>query len=130
MVHVPGGRSEPFLFSTRAVELDDFWIDKYEVTNRQFREFVERGGYERREYWTEPFIKNSDVVSWEEVRQVFRDRTGRPGPAMWELGTYPDGQDDYPVGGISWYEAGAYCRRSASGCRRSTIGTGQPIGAP
>ncbi|HUE77715.1 MAG TPA: SUMF1/EgtB/PvdO family nonheme iron enzyme, partial [Longimicrobiales bacterium] len=22
---------------------------------------------------------------------------------------YPDGQDDYPVGGISWYEAAAYC---------------------
>ncbi len=26
----------------------------------------------------------------------FRDATGRPGPSTWELGTYPDGQDDWP----------------------------------
>jgi hypothetical protein len=36
------------------------------------------------------------------------DRTGRPGPATWEVGSFPEGQDDYPVGGVSWYEAMAY----------------------
>ena len=40
----------------------------------------------------------------------FRDSTDRPGPARWELAAFPSGQDDYPVGGISWYEANAYCR--------------------
>src|SRR6185436_8770713 len=39
---------------------------------------------------------------------AFRDTTGRPGPATWELGTYPEGQADFPVGGVSWYEAAAY----------------------
>ncbi|MEE9294687.1 MAG: protein kinase, partial [Phycisphaerae bacterium] len=107
MVHVPGGRYE--LFSTPVVELDDYWVDKYEVTNRQFETFVDRGGYEKREYWTERFVKDGVVLSWEEARQVFRDRTGRPGPATWELSTYPDGEDDYAVGGVSWYEAVAYC---------------------
>ena len=38
----------------------------------------------------------------------FRDTTGRPGPSTWELGSYPDGQDDWPVSGVSWYEAAAY----------------------
>ena len=38
----------------------------------------------------------------------FRDATGRPGPATWRSGTYPDGQADFPVGGVSWYEAAAY----------------------
>jgi len=38
----------------------------------------------------------------------FRDATGRPGPSTWELGTYPQGRSDYPVGGVSWYEAAAY----------------------
>ena len=38
----------------------------------------------------------------------FRDATGRAGPATWELGSYPEGQADYPVGGISWFEAAAY----------------------
>src|ERR1700694_689977 len=38
----------------------------------------------------------------------FLDATGRPGPATWELGAYPEGQANYPVGGVSWYEAAAY----------------------
>jgi dienelactone hydrolase len=38
----------------------------------------------------------------------FVDKTGRPGPASWEGGYYSSGQDDFPVGGISWYEAAAY----------------------
>jgi cephalosporin-C deacetylase-like acetyl esterase len=40
----------------------------------------------------------------------FTDKTGRPGPSTWEAGDYPDGQDDYPVSGVSWYEAAAYAR--------------------
>ena len=38
----------------------------------------------------------------------FRDMTGRPGPASWELGSYPEGQEDFRCGGISWFEAAAY----------------------
>ncbi len=38
----------------------------------------------------------------------FVDQTGRPGPAGWQAGDYPEGQDNYPVSGISWYEAAAY----------------------
>jgi hypothetical protein len=40
----------------------------------------------------------------------FRDTTSRQGPATWILGSYPDGQDDYPVSGVSWYEATAFAR--------------------
>ena len=42
--------------------------------------------------------------------QHFRDATGRPGPATWEMGAYIAGTDDYPVAGVSWYEAAAYAR--------------------
>ena len=38
----------------------------------------------------------------------FKDRAGRPGPATWELGNYPERQGDFPVTGVSWYEAAAY----------------------
>jgi dienelactone hydrolase len=38
----------------------------------------------------------------------FTDRTGRPGPAGWEAGSYPEGQADHPVTGVSWYEAAAF----------------------
>ena len=90
------------------VTLDDYWIDRFEVTNRQFKTFVDAGGYRTRSYWTEPFTSGTRTLSWEEAMAAFRDTTGRPGPATWELGTYPEGQADYPVGGVSWYEAAAY----------------------
>ena len=62
----------------------DFWIDRNEVTNRQFSAFVETGGYQKPEFWKHPFVTANDkVVSWGEAmitsgtRQVGRGR--RPG---------------------------------------------------
>ena len=83
-----------------------------EVTNRQFKEFVEHGGYQKREYWKHLFVEKGRTLSWEETMARFRDTTGRPGPATWELGKYPRGQEDYPVSGVSWYEAAAYAEFS------------------
>lgn len=106
MVRVPGGRFEYGV--APAVELEDYWLDKYEVTNREFKEFVDAGGYRQRKYWTHPFIKDGRELSWEQAMAEFRDTTGRPGPSTWALGAYPEGQADFPVGGVSWYEADAY----------------------
>ena len=97
------------------VELDDFWLDRHEVTNRAYKEFVDQGGYRTRDYWKQPFLKDGRTLSWEEAMGSFRDATGRPGPATWELGTYPDGQGEYPVGGVSWFEAAAYARVRGQG---------------
>ena len=83
-------------------------MDRFEVTNRQFKAFVDAGGYRTRDYWKEPFVDDGRPVPWEEAMARFRDKTGRPGPSTWELGTYPQGQADYPVAGVSWYEAAAY----------------------
>jgi len=86
----------------------EYLIDDHEVTNREFKEFVDAGGYQKREYWNEPVIKDGRVMPWDEAMLLFRDQTGRPGPSIWEVGTYPQGKDDEPVGGVSWYEASAY----------------------
>jgi eukaryotic-like serine/threonine-protein kinase len=91
-----------------SVRLEDYWIDKFEVTNRQYKVFVDRGGYRTRSYWNEPFVSSGRTLSWDEAMAAFRDGTGRPGPSTWELGTYPEGQAEYPVTGVSWYEAVAY----------------------
>ena len=108
MVRVEGG---PFTVGVAApVTLPAFWIDKYELTNREFKRFVDAGGYADRKYWKEPFIDAKRAVSFEEAVARFRDRTGRSGPATWELGSYPEGKEEFPVGGISWYEAAAYAR--------------------
>jgi dienelactone hydrolase len=85
-----------------------FFLDKFEVTNRQYKEFVDKGGYRNRDYWKHEFIKDGKKITWEEAMAEFIDETGRPGPSTWEAGDYPDGQDDHPVSGVSWYEADAY----------------------
>ncbi|MGB6865592.1 MAG: protein kinase [Candidatus Aminicenantaceae bacterium] len=111
MIRVQGGEylmRLPRIPFQEPVQLGDFLIDEYEVTNKKFKEFVEGGGYRNQKYWNHKFIKDGQILSWEEAMAEFRDTTGRPGPATWEIGTYPEGQDDYPVTGISWYEAAAY----------------------
>ena len=87
-----------------------FWLDRYEVKNKDFQAFVDAGGYENPEYWTEPFLQDGREIPWQEAVDAFRDRTGQPGPATWELGSYPEGRGDYPVRGVSWFEASAYAR--------------------
>ena len=100
----------PGLEHLSEVHLPDYWIDRHEVTNRAFKRFVDEGGYRRPELWQEPFVKDGQTLTFEAAMARFRDTTGRPGPAGWEMSTYPAGQDDYPVGGVSWYEAAAFAR--------------------
>jgi cephalosporin-C deacetylase-like acetyl esterase len=93
------------------IEIPAYLIDKYEVTNEQYKEFMDRGGYEDRDYWSESqFLKEGRRISWDQAVSEFIDKTGQPGPATWESGTYPEGQGKYPVCGISWFEADAYAR--------------------
>jgi len=40
--------------------------------------------------------------------KAFCDSTNRSGPATWEMGEFPRRQGEYPVSGVSWYEAAAY----------------------
>jgi len=87
---------------------DGFWMDVHEVTNREFKAFVDAGGYRRREFWKHAFVKGGRTLSWEEAMALLTDATGRPGPAGWELSSYPEGRAEYPVTGVSWYEAAAF----------------------
>jgi len=111
MVRVPEGEYQlymPGMDNLKALTKADFFIDKYEISNRQFKQFMDSGGYQKLKYWKHDLIKDGRILSWKEAVALFVDATGRPGPATWEVGTYPEGRDNYPVGGISWYEAAAY----------------------
>ena len=55
-----------------------------EVSNREYQEFVNHGGYQKPEYWPAVLQKNGQALSWSEAMQLFRDTTGRPGPSTWE----------------------------------------------
>ena len=48
-------------------DLSDFWVDRYEVTNRQFKEFVDLGGYSTADYWKFEFVKDGTILSGHKV---------------------------------------------------------------
>jgi dienelactone hydrolase len=89
--------------------LRDFFLGRYEVTNAEFKEFVDAGGYQRAKWW-DRIVVSGEVVPFEHAQELFTDRTRRPGPSTWEAGDYPEGRGGFPVSGVSWYEAAAYAR--------------------
>ena len=74
------------------------------------RTFIDRGGYNNSPHWGEFILKRRKLPEATKAAQCFDDRTGRPGPSTWELGSYPEGNGDHPVSGVDWFEAAAYCQ--------------------
>jgi formylglycine-generating enzyme required for sulfatase activity len=71
-----------------------FWIDKYEVTNAAYQQFVEDGGYMERAYWSD---------------EGWRWKGKRTGPHDSACGR-DTLKVDLPRTCITWYEADAYAR--------------------
>ena len=94
MILIPAGK---FLMGTdsefknekprRDVFLDAFYIDRNEVTNAEYKNFVDATG-----------------------RQTPRMDAFWAEPINWRNGTYPRGRGDHPVVLVSWHDADAYAR--------------------
>ena len=97
------------------------------MTNQAYQRFVDAGAYRNPQFWKQPFQTPGGTLHFDEAMARFRDMTGRPGPASWELGTYPEGQRDYPVRGISWLKRPRSPSSPASRCRRSITGISRPV---
>ena len=102
--------SYPGIDHLPALNIPPYSISKYEVTNEDYKDFVEAGGYEDPSFWNFPYEMNGKVLTFENTVPLFVDAFGKLGPANWSFGNYPDGQGAYPVTGISWFEAMAYAK--------------------
>jgi formylglycine-generating enzyme required for sulfatase activity len=113
-VFIPGGvfsmgqagEAEP----VRRVTLNSFYMDTYEVTNAEFKAFMDAGGYNRKELWT------TEGWDWRNNSREQSFNPSDPRPMFWGTGQSPWESDPYsnasdtPVVGINWYEAYAYAR--------------------
>lgn len=111
LVFVPGGNvtlNIPGLDHISDVDLGGCAMARHEVTNAEFAEFVRAGGYDDPTHWADAFEQAGVALSWDESRARFVDSTGQTGPATWIAGDHPDGEEQHPVAGVSWFEAMAY----------------------
>ncbi len=84
-------------------------ISKYPITNAQYAKFMEAGGYDQQQWWTD--------AGWQAKQQglmfdfnTFQPlATGQPWtePRYWNDSLFNGAE--YPVVGVTWYEAVAFC---------------------
>ncbi len=90
---VMGDSSKRSTSPVRNVQLESFFLDRYEVNNRQFCEFLNAMGNQKEggSYWLDEWFY-SDIIH---EGDSFRVKTGR---------------ESYPVSQVSWYGAAAYAK--------------------
>ncbi len=95
MAEVPKG---PFPYgedkASRNLE-HDFLIDIYPVTNEQYRQFIDEGGYHKQDLWSDEGRK------WKESERVGQ-------PRLWDDPKW--NTPDHPVVGVCFYEAEAFAK--------------------
>jgi formylglycine-generating enzyme required for sulfatase activity len=89
------GDGEPRERPVRTVDLDAFYIGKYEVTNAEWRKFRDSADYDDPKYWPGGRIFPKKLVPYWTMPE--NHGGGTPG------------SDNYPVIGVNWDSATAYC---------------------
>lgn len=78
-------------FPPHKVSVATFYIDKYEVSNEDFKKFLDSNP---------EWQKNNIPDSLHNGNYLDH----------WKINNYPKGEDKYPIFNISWYAATAYCQ--------------------
>jgi len=95
MVKIPQGE---FLYGDEKTPTTidhDYLMDVYPVTNAQYRQFMEAGGYEKEEFWPDEGMK-------------WKKKEKRVQPDNWNDPKW--NQSECPVVGVSYYEAEAFAK--------------------
>ena len=106
MLHASGG---PATVSNRTVILDDYWIDRFEVTNREFKKFVDAGGYRTRTLLDRAVrVGHADAVVGRGHGALSRHAPASPDRPPGSSAPIRKARPTIRLSGVSWYEAAAY----------------------
>lgn len=112
-------RDVPFCFDNEkwghTVWLEPFAIARGPVTQGQFAEFVDAGGYDAQAFWSE------EGWSWRQSEDIDQPLYWKQVDGVWlrrDFDAWVELEPHRPVSHVSWYEAHAYCHWA--GCRLPT----------
>lgn len=98
-------------YTSDVVSVMEFYMDKFEVSNQDFSEFIADSGYYKIQYWIIDGEADS-LAGWNWIQ-----KNKICCPKFWNLATDPfwendpfSKHEDTPVIGVSWFEAYAYAR--------------------
>jgi iron(II)-dependent oxidoreductase len=104
-----GARSTGFAYDNERpchrTDVRGYLIGRTPITNASYLTFVEGGGYERREWWSD------EGWSWKEQYDITRPAAWTADlSAEWQLGRCEPLHPHRPVVHVSWFEADAFAR--------------------
>lgn len=100
------------LVNDQPIQVAAFELARYPVTNAQYRLFMEAGGYDPAAPWWDDaaraWLARDDTTT--EGLESWQRRRHKDQPEFWDDANLGSARPNYPVVGISWYEATAFCR--------------------
>lgn len=98
--------------NNKLIYISGFDLARYPVTNAQYKLFMDSGGYNPvAPWWDEEgcawLLNNNETPDGLRYGQY---RSNRDRPELWDSDIFGITRPNYPVVGISWYEATSFCR--------------------
>ncbi|MBL0356558.1 MAG: SUMF1/EgtB/PvdO family nonheme iron enzyme [Chitinophagaceae bacterium] len=57
-------------------DVPSFLIDKYEVSNKAYKAFMDAGGYSNKKFWNNVIYQNGKEIALDAALALFTDKTG------------------------------------------------------